>query len=91
MPAEKLTEKTGDTVTEKINPEYTRWVAHDQALLGYLLSSLIGECSHECYHTLHVGRSLDYVCWDVWLPHSRPVHHHVHCDGYKKERFFYYD
>jgi hypothetical protein len=32
--------KTGDTTTETPNVEYTKWVAHDQSLLSYLLVSL---------------------------------------------------
>jgi hypothetical protein len=41
--AKTISVKTGDTVTQKANPDYVRWVTHDQALLGYLLSSLTQE------------------------------------------------
>jgi hypothetical protein len=40
---EFLKEKSGDTVTEVPNLAYTRWMAHDQALLGYIFSSLTHE------------------------------------------------
>jgi hypothetical protein len=43
MPAKTVRAKTGDTITETPNPEYTRWVTKDQALLGYLFSSLTRE------------------------------------------------
>jgi hypothetical protein len=42
-PAKTIQVKTGDTTTEQPNPEYARWVSRDQALLGYLLSSLTRE------------------------------------------------
>jgi hypothetical protein len=38
-----VTIKHGDSTTEKANPEYTKWVTHDQAQLGYILSSLTRE------------------------------------------------
>jgi hypothetical protein len=41
--AKTISVKTGDIVTQKANPDYVRWVTHDQALLGYLLSSLTQE------------------------------------------------
>jgi hypothetical protein len=43
MPAKLISVKTGDTTSEEPNPEYIRWMARDQALLGYLLSSLTRE------------------------------------------------
>jgi hypothetical protein len=45
MPAKTVRAKTDDTITETPNPEYTRWVTKDQALLGYLFSSLTREVS----------------------------------------------
>jgi hypothetical protein len=38
------------TTTKEVNPAYTLWVARDQAVLGYLLSSLMRET------LLHVSR-----------------------------------
>jgi hypothetical protein len=43
MPAKTVSDKVGDTVTEKPNPDYLSWVTRDQALLGYLFSSLTCE------------------------------------------------
>jgi hypothetical protein len=43
MPAKTVRDKTDNTIPEKTNPEYAHWVSHDQALLGYLLSSLTRE------------------------------------------------
>jgi hypothetical protein len=43
MPAKMITVKTSDTITEKPNPKYIKWVTCDQALLGYILSSLSQE------------------------------------------------
>jgi hypothetical protein len=43
MPAKTVSDKVGDTVTEKPNPDYLSWVTRDQALLGYLFSSLTRE------------------------------------------------
>jgi hypothetical protein len=40
MPPKLLAEKTGDSITEKTNPEYVALLARDQTLLGYLLSFL---------------------------------------------------
>jgi hypothetical protein len=42
-PAKLISIKNGDSVMEQPNPEYTKWETHDQALLGYLLSSLSRE------------------------------------------------
>jgi hypothetical protein len=39
-PPKLITEKADDSTTEKTNPKYIAWLARDQALLGYLLSSL---------------------------------------------------
>jgi hypothetical protein len=43
MPAKTIKVKFGDTTMEQPNPEYARWVSRDQALIGYLLSSLTRE------------------------------------------------
>jgi hypothetical protein len=43
MPPKMITVKKGDEVLEQPNPEYTKWVTNDQALLGYILSSLSRE------------------------------------------------
>lgn len=43
MPAQTIVVKTGDTTSAQPNPEYARWVSRDQAVLGYLLSSLTRE------------------------------------------------
>jgi hypothetical protein len=40
MPAKMLTITKDDEVLEQPNPEYTKWVTRDQALLGYIFSSL---------------------------------------------------
>jgi hypothetical protein len=40
MPGKTLALKTGDSVTEQPNLKYACWVARDQALLRFLLSSL---------------------------------------------------
>jgi hypothetical protein len=45
-PAKTIKVKTGDAITEESNPEHSRWVARDQALLGYLFSSLTRESAH---------------------------------------------
>jgi hypothetical protein len=42
---EKMLPKTlpvqkGETTTDKPNPEYIAWMTHEQALLGYLVSSM---------------------------------------------------
>jgi hypothetical protein len=42
-PMKLVSVKNGDSVTEQPNPEYTKWATRDQALLGYLLSSLSQE------------------------------------------------
>jgi hypothetical protein len=42
-PAKTVPEKTGNTITQKANLDYVRWVTCDKALLGYLLSSLTRE------------------------------------------------
>lgn len=42
-PAPTIAAKTGDSATPEPNPEYARWITRDQALLGYLLSSLTRE------------------------------------------------
>jgi hypothetical protein len=43
MPAQTIVVRTGDTTSAQPNPEYARWVSRDQAVLGYLLSSLTRE------------------------------------------------
>jgi hypothetical protein len=43
MPAETVSVTTNDASMETPNPEYINWVTHDQALLGYILSSLMRE------------------------------------------------
>jgi hypothetical protein len=40
MPVKTLASKIGDSITEQPNSDYAHWVARDQALLGFLLSSL---------------------------------------------------
>jgi hypothetical protein len=42
-PPTTITNKPGDTLSTVPNPEYARWIARDQAVLGYLLSSLTRE------------------------------------------------
>jgi hypothetical protein len=42
-PAKLVSIKNSDSVMEQPNPEYTKWETRDQALLGYLLSSLSRE------------------------------------------------
>jgi hypothetical protein len=39
-PPARIASKIGDASTTEPNPEYARWIARDQAVLGYLLSSL---------------------------------------------------
>jgi hypothetical protein len=39
-PTKMTTIKDSDSTTEQVNPEYIKWVNCDQALLGYILSSL---------------------------------------------------
>jgi hypothetical protein len=43
MPAQMITVKHDDSTTEQLNPEYTKWVTRDQALLGYIFSTLTRE------------------------------------------------
>jgi hypothetical protein len=43
MPAQTIVVRTGNTTSAQPNPEYARWVSRDQAVLGYLLSSLMRE------------------------------------------------
>jgi hypothetical protein len=38
-PTKTLAAQTGASSTERPNPDYYAWLAHNQALLGYLLSS----------------------------------------------------
>jgi uncharacterized membrane protein YgcG len=40
MLAKTIAIQNGDSTTNKANPEYTKWVTRDQALLGYILASL---------------------------------------------------
>jgi hypothetical protein len=40
MLAKTIAVQNGDSTTNKANPEYTKWVTRDQALLGYILASL---------------------------------------------------
>jgi hypothetical protein len=42
-PGKMIRAKIDDFTTEAPNPEYARWVSLDQALLGYLLSSMTCE------------------------------------------------
>jgi hypothetical protein len=35
--------RTGDTITDKPNPEYIAWMTRDQSLLGYLVSCVTNE------------------------------------------------
>jgi hypothetical protein len=39
-PSKTLQKKVSDTIVDEPNPAYAQWVACDQAVLGYLLSSL---------------------------------------------------
>jgi hypothetical protein len=39
-PAKTFTVKNGDSTTDQVNTEYTKWVTRDQALLGYIMASL---------------------------------------------------
>jgi hypothetical protein len=43
MPAQTIIIKFGDNTSAQPNLEYARWVSHDQAVLGYLFSSLTRE------------------------------------------------
>jgi hypothetical protein len=40
MSAKTIAVKNGDSTTVQANPEYTKWVTCDQALLGYIMASL---------------------------------------------------
>jgi uncharacterized membrane protein YjjP (DUF1212 family) len=42
-PAKTIATKSGDTTANMLNPKYAHWATRDQALLGYLLSSLTCE------------------------------------------------
>jgi hypothetical protein len=37
--AKTISVRSGDSTTDKPNPEYVAWISRDQALLGYLLTS----------------------------------------------------
>ena len=58
-PAKEIDAKDGDKVVKVQNPAYVQWVASDQQVLGYLMSSLLprrpdtGGVSH------HGGAALD--------------------------------
>jgi hypothetical protein len=43
MPAQTIIIKSGGTTSAQPNPEYARWVSRNQAVLGYLFSSLMRE------------------------------------------------
>jgi hypothetical protein len=43
MPAQTIVVKSSDNTSAQPNPEYARWVSCDQAVLGYLFSSLTRE------------------------------------------------
>jgi hypothetical protein len=43
MLAKTISVKSGDSTIEQPNPEYIKWMNQDQALLGYLLSSMTRE------------------------------------------------
>jgi hypothetical protein len=43
MPNKMITDKDGDVATTKPNPDYFNWVTRDQALFGYIFSSLMCE------------------------------------------------
>jgi hypothetical protein len=62
--------KTGDTTTEMPNAEYTKWVAHDQSLLSYLLASLsrqvlMGVMTHK------TSMALWHALEDMFSSHTR--------------------
>jgi uncharacterized membrane protein YgcG len=40
MSAKTIALQNGNSTTDKLNPEYTKWVTRGQALLGYILASL---------------------------------------------------
>jgi hypothetical protein len=67
--AKTVPEKTGNTVVQKDNLDYVRWVTHHQALLGYLLSSLTREIFMGV--TILPPRSRFGAPWRAWL--GRPL------------------
>jgi hypothetical protein len=42
-PPKEIDVKAGDTVTKEANPEYAKWLALDQQVLGYLLTTMTRE------------------------------------------------
>jgi hypothetical protein len=69
---------------EQHNPTYSQWVAHDQAVLGYLLSSLTRETGHDC-DMYSLGRRLERVVQVVLLPGTCTYCEHTDHASYDKE------
>jgi hypothetical protein len=71
-------------VVEQHNPTYSQWVAHDQAVLGYLLSSLTRETGHDC-DMYSLGRRLERVVQVVLLTGTCTYCEHTDRASYDKE------
>jgi hypothetical protein len=57
------TSSTDASSSVKINPKYVRSIARDQALLGYLITSV----------TREVLMGMEHTPGDVWIAHSCPI------------------
>jgi hypothetical protein len=42
-PQKEIDVKTGEVVTKEANPAYAKWLAQDQQILGYLLTTMMRE------------------------------------------------
>jgi hypothetical protein len=82
IPTKTTTTKDGDSVMEKNNLDYLNWVTHDQALLGYLFSSLTHEVLQGVTMLTTSGFGMEFASRDVRISHSRGACQHLHHPGH---------
>jgi hypothetical protein len=58
------------TITKQVNPTYVAWMARDQAVLGYLLSSLTRETLMHVSPLHYFGSGLEYFVRPLLLANT---------------------
>lgn len=86
VPVAEVDEKQGEKVVKVANPEYQKWFAADQQLLGYIFSSLsreiLGQIA-DCRSALQAWRAIG----SMFTSQTRALPQHPTCSPNNGERY----